>query len=186
MKSFFILYLAIICSTAVIAQKNTKYDHFTEKIASFSKPVKSVYNFVDNDGNGSVEFTNSRKQVLRFRLKNQKIAILHGKIAYQLFYYQDDYLRRIETFDINGNRAGESESHNEAAIEFTIEKPAAYLIKRKLLDDAEGNINMRDDKTEKIISLKFFDEKNLPIGLLQSTYTSSKEYWNYCMRMYWP
>ncbi|SMP16641.1 hypothetical protein SAMN06265346_10558 [Flavobacterium hercynium] len=175
-----------MCSTATMAQNDSRHQHFTEKIVSFSKPVQLVYSFVDNDGNGAVEFTNSRKQVLRFRLKNHKITILHGTIAYQLFYYQDGYLRRIETFDSNGNRAGERESHNEAAIEFVMEKPAVYEKKKKLIDDAEGNINMRDDKNEKIIRAKFFDEKNLPIGLLESTYISSKEYWDYCMRMYWP
>ena len=186
MKTSFILYFSLFCSLTAIAQKGSKFQHFADQIVSFSKPIQVLYNHIDANGNGYAELTNQKKQVLRFRLENEKIKVLHGKIAYQLFYYQDNYLRRIETFDTNGNRTGQTGSHNEATIDFIIEKPAVYQKKKQLIDDAEGNISMPDDQNEKIISVRLFDKKNLPIRVLQPTYLSSKEYWNYSVRMYWP
>ncbi|WP_264536832.1 hypothetical protein [Flavobacterium sp. N1736] len=145
-----------------------------------------MYNNIDTEGNGSIEFTNSKKQILRFRVNKRQLQILHGGIAFQLFYYENDFLQKIATFDANGNLSGERESQNEAVVKFTIEKKAEYLRKKKLIDAAEGNIDLQDDSAEKIISIQLFDANNIPISILKSNYIASKTYWNYSVRMYWP
>lgn len=170
----------------VSAQSDTKYVAYTNKIAQFSKPAKVLYSHIDASGNGSIEFTNTKKQILRFRVNNQKLQILHGGIAYQLFYYNNNYLQKLESFDANGNLAGERESKNEAGVQFIIEKPELYNKKKKLIDAAEGNISLKDDSDEKIIRIQLYDENNLPIREFQPTYISSKTYWDYNVRMYWP
>lgn len=185
MKSL-LLYLVFLQSLFTFAQSDTKYQIYTNKIVQFSKPARVLYQNIDATGNGSVEFTNARKQVLRFRVLNKKLQIQHGGIAFQLFYYQNDYLQRIENFDVNGKLAGERESKNEAAVTFTIEKPDLYLKKKKLIDAAEGNIDLKEDNNEKIIRVELYDQNNLPIREFQPAYISSKTYWNYNVRMYWP
>ncbi len=186
MKSILLLCLCLLQGVYGMAQSNAKYDIYTNRIKQFSKPVKVLYSHINAEGNGSIEFTNAKKQILRFRLKNQKPEVLHGGITFQLFYYNNDYLQRIETFDTNGNLAAEHESNNEAAIVFIIEKPELYLKKKKLIDAAEGNIDLKDDTAEKIIRIQLYDQNNLPIKAMQSNYISSKTYWNYNVRMYWP
>jgi hypothetical protein len=186
MKLFFPSFLCFFYSVTILAQSTAKYQTYTNKITLFSKPCKVLYNNIDVQGNGSIEFTNAKKQVLRFRVLNQKLQILHGGIAFQLFTYENNYLQKIETFDKNGNLAGERESQNEAVVKFIIEKKGEYLKKKKLIDDAEGNIDLKDDSAEKIISIKLFDANNRPIVDLQSSYISSKSYYNYSERMYWP
>jgi len=186
MKSILFLFICLLQGIYGMAQSNAKYDIYTNRIKQFSKPSKVLYSHVDPQGNGSIEFTNAKKQILRFRLKNQKPEILHGGITFQLFYYNNEYLQRIETFDANGNLAAEHESNNEAAIVFIIEKPELYLKKKKLIDSAEGNIDLKDDTTEKIIRIQLYDQNNLPIKAMQSNYISSKMYWDYNVRMYWP
>ncbi|WP_394773218.1 hypothetical protein [Flavobacterium sp.] len=185
MKLFF-LYLTFLQCICAAAQSDTKYQIYINRIKQFSKPVRVLSNYVDKEGNGPIEFTNAKKQILRFRIMNHKLQILHGGIAYQLFYYNNKYLQRIETFDASGNLAGERESKSEAAVAFIIEKPNLYLKKKKLIDDAEGNINLKDDTNEKIIRVELFDQNNLPIREFQPTYISSKMYWDYNVRMYWP
>lgn len=186
MKSFFLLCFSLLYNISGIAQSAGKYDAYANRIKQFSKPAKVLYQHIDNSGNGSIEFTNAKKQVLRFRLNNKKLQVLHGEIAFQLFYYKNNELQRMETFDLNGNLAGERESKNEAAVNFIIEKPDLYLKKKKLIDDAEGNIDLKDDTKEKIIRIELYDENNLPIEKMQPNYISSKTYWNYNVRMYWP
>jgi hypothetical protein len=182
----FLLYITFLQSVFVLAQSNANYQTLTNRIKQFSKPAKVLYKNIDAKGNGSIEFTNAKKQILRFRLNNKKLEIMHGGIAYQLFYYKNNYLQRIETFDSNGKLAPERESKNEAAVNFIIDKPDLYLRKKKLIDAAEGNIDLKDDSNEKIIRVEIFDENNLPIREFQPTYISSKTYYNYNDRMYWP
>lgn len=186
MKSFLFICVCLFLSICNTANSQSKYDQYTNKIKQFSKPAKVLYNNINATGNGSIEFTNPKKQILRFRVMNQKLQVLHGGITFQLFYYNNDYLQRIETFDANGNLAGERESNNEAAIVFIIEKPDLYLKKKKLIDAAEGNIDLKDDTAEKIIRIQLYDQNNLPISAMKPTYLSSKTYWEYNERMYWP
>lgn len=185
MKSF-LLSLTFLPGIFVFAQSSAKYETYTNKIKRFSKPAKILSSSTDATGSGPIEFTNAKKQVLRFRVNNHKLQILHGGIVFQLFYYQNNYLQRIENFDSNGNLAGERESKSEAAVKFIIEKPDLYLKKKKLIDAAEGNIDLKDDSKEKIIRLQLYDENNMPIAEFQPTYISSKTYWDYNNRMYWP
>lgn len=185
MKLFFVCFSLLECICAA-AQSDTRYLVLTDTVKQFSKPAKVLYKHIDATGNGSIEFTNAKKQVLRFRLNKEKLQIMHGGVAYQLFYYQNNYLKRLETLDAKGNLTGEKESKNEAALNFIIDKPALYQKKKKLIDDAEGNIDLKDDTNEKIIRVEMFDENNLPIREFQPTYISSKMYWNYNVRMYWP
>lgn len=185
LKLFFLFFGFLQCICAA-AQSDSNYQVFTNKVKQFSKPARILYKHIDATGNGAVEFINAKKQVLRFRVNNKKLEIMHGGIAYQLFYYQNNYLKRLETFDIHGNLSGERESKNEAAVVFSIDKPTLYLKKKKLIDDAEGNIDLKDDSSEKIIRIELFDQNNLPIREFQPTYLSSKTYWNYNARMYWP
>lgn len=185
MKLFF-LYCSFLQCMFAFAQSDAKYHIYSNRIKQFSKPVRVLSNYIDKEGNGPIEFTNAKKQILRFRVQNKKLQILHGGVAYQLFYYNNNYLQRIETFDASGNLAVERESKNEAAVAFIIEKPTLYLKKKKLIDDAEGNIDLKDDTNEKIIRVELFDQNNLPIREFQPTYISSKMYWDYNVRMYWP
>ncbi|KQB37639.1 hypothetical protein [Flavobacterium aquidurense] len=182
----FLLYITFLQSAFILAQSKANYQSLTNRVKQFSKPAKVLFNNIDSKGNGSIEFTNAKKQVLRFRLDKKKLQVMHGGIAYQLFYYKNNYLQRIETFDTSGNFAAERESKNEAAVNFIIDKPDLYLQKKKLIDAAEGNIDLKDDSNEKIIRVEIFDHNNLPIREFQPTYISSKTYWNYNVRMYWP
>lgn len=185
MKLFFLCLSLLQCILAT-AQSDSQYHAYTSKIKQFAIPSRILYKHIDATGNGSIEFTNAKKQILRFRILNQKLQIQHGGVAYQLFYYTNNYLQRIESFDADGNLEGQRESKNEAGIAFIIEKPNLYLKKKKLIDAAEGNIDLKDDTNEKIIRVELFDENNLPISEFQPTYISSKMYWNYNVRMYWP
>lgn len=186
MRLFCLFCLFLFQNTLLFAQSDAKYHGFTDRILQFSKPNKVLYNHIDAQGNGSIEYTNAKKQILRFRVLNHKLQILHGGIAYQLFIYENNDLQKIATFDNNGKLTGERESQNEAIVEFIVEKKQEYLKKKKVLDDAEGNIDMKDDSKEQIIRIKLFDSNNRPIIDLHSKYISSKEYYNYCHRMYWP
>lgn len=182
----FISFLFLLQTSFLLAQSDAKYHGYTNRVSPFSKPNKVLYNNINSEGNGAIEYTNAKKQILRFRVANHKLQVLHGGAAFQLFTYENDDLKKLETFDSNGKLAGERESQNEAIIVFTIEKKAEYLKKKKLIDDAEGNIDMKDDSAEKIISIKLLDANNLPIAQLLPDYISSKTYYNYCHRMYWP
>lgn len=181
---FFLCFSGLQC-ISVTAQSDN-YQVLTNRIKQFSKPAKILNQHIDGAGNGPVEFTNAEKQVLRFRLDHNKLQVQHGEIAYQLFYYKNDYLEKIQTFDVNGKLAGERASKNESGVVFIIEKPNLYLKKKKLIDDAEGNIDLKDDSTERIIRVQLYDENNMLIPEFQPTYISSKTYWNYNVRMYWP
>jgi hypothetical protein len=107
-------------------------------------------------------------------------------LVYQLFYYEKNFLQRIDTYDINGKPAGERESENEATVIFIIEKPELYLRKKKIIDEAEGNIDMKDDSSEKIIRIQLLDSNHLPVNEDKPRYISSKIYWEYNIRKYWP
>jgi len=187
MKSLLLLF-CILQSPFLFSQSKSdaKYHFYTNKIAQFAQPSKVLYNHIDSQGNGSVEYTNAKKQILRFRVLNHKLQVMHGGISFQLFSYEDNYLQKIETFDANGNLAGERESQNEAVIVFIVEKKGEYLKKKKLIDDAEGNINMKDDSKEKIIRIKCYDANNLPTTNMYINFISSKTYYDYSSRMYWP
>lgn len=182
---FFLFFCFLQCIT-VTAQSDSNYQTIIDKVKQFSKPAKILNKHIDATGNGSVEFTNAKKQVLRFRLQHHQLQVQHGGIGYQLFYYRNNYLEKIQTFDVNGNLAGEAASKNESGVVFIIEKPNLYLKKKKLIDAAEGNIDLKDDSNEKIIRVQLYDENNMPIPEFQPTYISSKTYWNYNIRMYWP
>jgi hypothetical protein len=186
LRLFFLFNLFLFQGTLSFAQSDAKYHGFTDRILQFSKPNKVLYHNIDEKGNGTIEYTNAKKQILRFRVLNHKLQILHGGIAYQLFIYENNDLQKIATFDSKGKPAGEHESQNEAIIEFIVEKKEQYLRKKKILDDAEGNIDLKDDSKEQIIRVKLFDSDNRPIMVLNSNYISSKEYYNYSHRMYWP
>jgi len=114
-----------------------------------------------------------------------------------LFIYKNKNLQRTETFDIQGKLTGENlvgegdESDHEAITEYIIEKPEAYLLQKKLIDDAEGNLQMPDDSGEKIIRIQLYDANRKPIEFKShfyrpSPYMSSKEYWMTNERLYWP
>jgi hydroxypyruvate isomerase len=125
---FFICFSFLQC-ISVSAQADN-FQVLINKIQQFSKPARILNKHIDAKGNGPVEFTNAKKQVLRFRLEHHKLQIQHGGIAYQLFYYKNDYLEKIQTFDVNGKLAGEGESKNESGVVFIIEKPNLYLKKK--------------------------------------------------------
>lgn len=182
----FLSFLFLLQGTLLLAQSDARYHGYTDRISQFSKPNRVLHNNINAEGNGSIEYTNAKKQILRFRVANHKLQVLHGGAAFQLFTYENNYLKKLETFESNGKLAGERESQNEAIVVFTIEKKAEYLKKKKLIDDAEGNIDMKDDTAEKIISIKLFDANYRPIMVLQPAYMSSKSYYNYSERMYWP
>ncbi|RUT71756.1 hypothetical protein D0817_03465 [Flavobacterium cupreum] len=186
MKSLFFLCAALLSTIFGSAQSDARYHTHTERIAQFSKPNKLLSSTIDAEGNGSLEYTNPKNQVLRFRLLNHRLQIQHGGIAFQLFSYQNNELQKIENFDLQGKLAGERVSQNEAVTEFIIEKKDEYLKKKKLIDAAEGNIDLADDSQEKIIRVKLFDSKRKPISEKEPSYISSKTYWNYSVRMYWP
>jgi hypothetical protein len=191
----------LLLNLSVKAQKDSEFKSYANKIQSFSKPAKVLISTVDASGNGSIELTNKEKQVLRFRVYNNKPGEMasrsHSGIVYQLYIYSNNNLQRIESFNIQGNLTGENlvgegdESDHEAITEYIIEKPKAYLAKKKLIDDAEGNIDLPDDSDEKMISIKLYDTNRQPIPFKNhfyrpSPYISSKVYWQTNERMYWP
>ncbi|WP_264551685.1 hypothetical protein [Flavobacterium sp. N2038] len=187
MKLFILSCFVFFQSLFLSAQSHNNYNVFTNRIASFSKPATILYKNVDAKGNGFIEFTNSKKQVLRFRLFNHNVKPGLCSIAFELYYYEKNDLKRIESLDINGNLIGcNIKLNGEAATEYVIEKPDLYLKKKKLIDAAEGNIDMKDDSNEKIIRVKLFDQNNILIKEKKATYISSKTYWDYTIRMSWP
>ncbi|TDW52509.1 hypothetical protein EV144_1011199 [Flavobacterium sp. 270] len=181
-----VLFLFLFLFLNLNTEAQNKYAAYTDKITQFSKPCRILYHNVDKQGNGSIEFTNQKNQVLRCRFFNHKPQVLHGGIVYQLFYYEKNLLQRIDSYDISGKPAGERESENEAVTIFIIEKPDLYHKKKQIIDQAEGNIDMKDDSAEKIIRVQFLGSDNLPIKEEKPFYISSKTYWNYNDRMYWP
>lgn len=181
-----VLFLFLFLFLNLNTEAQNKYGAYTDKITQFSKPCRILYHNVDKQGNGFIEFTNQKNQVLRCRLFNHKPQVLHGGIVYQLFYYEKNLLQRIDSYDISGKPAGERESENEAVTIFIIEKPDLYHKKKQIIDQAEGNIDMKDDSAEKIIRVKFLGSDNLPIKEEKPFYISSKTFWNYNDRMYWP
>ena len=90
MRLFFLLFL--FQSTLSFAQSDANYHGFTDRISQFSKPNKVLYHDIDEKGNGTVEYTNAKKQILRFRVLNHKLQTLHSGIAYQLFIYENNDL----------------------------------------------------------------------------------------------
>lgn len=187
MKSFFSLFFGLLLYTISSAQSAGNYQIYTTKINQFAKPARILHNNVDAQGNGSIEFTNKQNQVLRFRLNNHKPRQASCSITFEIYYYENNYLKKVESFDNNGNLIGcHLKLHNEAVTEYIIEKPELYLKKKKLIDDAEGNIDMKDDSNEKIIRIRFFDANYQPIIQLQPDYISSKTYWQDNIRMAWP
>ncbi|MBO9585637.1 MAG: hypothetical protein J7574_15840 [Flavobacterium sp.] len=187
MKSLFSLLFGLALYITSFAQSSNNYQAYTTRIAQFSKPSRILYNHVDAQGNGYIEFTNPKNQILRFRLKNHKIQTGSCNIAFEIYYYENSYLKKIESFDSNGKLIGcNLKLHGEAVIEYTIEKPELYLKKKKLIDDAEGNIDMKDDSNEKIIRVRLFDSSYQPITRQHPSYISSKEYWQNTVRMSWP
>lgn len=187
MKSFFFLLTGLFLCVSSFAQSAANYQIYTTRIKQFSKPARILHHNIDAQGNGSIEFTNTKNQILRFRLKNNKLQKGSCSIAFEIYYYENNFLRRIESIDSNGNLiACNLKLNGEAVTEYIIEKPAVYLKKKKLIDDAEGNIDMKDDSQEKIIRVQYFDAANNPIIQLKPDYISSKTYWNYTIRMAWP
>lgn len=187
MKSFFFLCLCLFQGLFLSAQSIAKYHAYTSRIVQFLKPAKVLHKNIDTEGNGYIEFTNAKKQILRFRLYDNKINPGLCSIAFELYYYDNNYLKKIESLDINGNLIGcNLKLNGEAVTEYLIEKPALYLKKKKLIDDAEGNINMKDDSSEKIIRVLIYDENNILIKEKNPTYIPSKTYWDDNNRMSWP
>lgn len=185
MKSFVIICFTLFQSAFLLAQSDGKYALYASKVTAFSKPFRMLSQTVDEDGNGTVEFTNAKNQVLRFRLYNNKVQPQPCRIGFEIFYYENNYLKKIESLDLSGKLIGcNLRLLGEAVTEFIIEKPGLYLKKKKLIDDAEGNIDMKDDSKEKIIRIKLFDSNNHLITETQPTYISSKTYWDYCERIY--
>lgn len=193
--------LLMILNISVNGQSGNQFKSYANKVQSFSKPATLLLSTVDASGNGSITLTNKEKQVLRFRVYKNKPDVIaprsHSGIVYQLFIYHNNHLHRIETFDIQGKLTGENligegdESDHEAVTEYIIEKPESYLVKKRLLDDAEGNMEMPDDKNEKIIKIQLYDANRKPIAFKsnfyrQSPYISSKDYWMTSERIYWP
>ncbi|WP_294957094.1 hypothetical protein [uncultured Flavobacterium sp.] len=187
MKSVFTLFLGLFLYASSFAQSAENYQVYANRIKQFSKPARLVRKDVNAQGNGSIEFTNAKKQILRFRLQNNKLQLGSCRIAFEIYYYENNYLRRIESLDSSGNLIGcNLKLNGEAVTEFSIEKPALYLQKKKMIDDAEGNIDMKDDSDEKIIRVQYFDAYNNPIILQKPVYISSKTYWQDNIRMAWP
>ncbi|WP_427872692.1 hypothetical protein [Flavobacterium sp. MMS24-S5] len=187
MKSFFSLFIVFLVCISSFAQSAKNYQVYANKIKQFSKPARILNKNVDAQGNGYIEFTNAKNQILRFRLHNNELQQGSCSIAFEIYYYENNFLKRIESFDKNGNLIGcLLKLNGEAIIEYTIEKPDLYLKKKKLIDDAEGNISMKDDSSEKIIRVRYFNANNAPIEQPKPTYISSKTYWEFNIRMSWP
>lgn len=187
MKSLFFLYAGLFLCIPSFAQSAGNYQKYADKIKQFSKPCRILHNSINAEGNGYIEFTNAQKQILRFRVQNKKPQTASCQITFEIYYYKNNFLRKIESLDNNGNLIGcNLRLRGEAVTEYIIEKPDVYLKKKKLIDDAEGNIDMKDDTNEKIIRVQFFDANNQRIAEFAPTYISSKEYWQYTIRMSWP
>lgn len=187
MKSFFSLFFGLFLCISSFAQSAQNYQVYANRIKQFSKPAKILRNDINKQGNGFIEFTNAKNQILRFRFQNNKLQQGSCSITFEIYYYENNSLKRIESLDKNGNLIEcLLKLNNEAAIEFTIEKPSLYLKKKNLIDNAEGNINMKDDTNEKIIRVRYFDSKNRPLAQSKPFYISSKSYWEYNIRMSWP
>lgn len=187
MKSFFSLFFGLVFCTALFAQPTRNYQAYTTQITQFSKPSRILHNNVDSQGNGYIEFTNKNNQILRFRLNNHKVQPGSCRIAFEIYYYENSYLKKVESLDSNGKLIGcNLKLQGEAVIEYIIEKPELYLKKKKLIDDAEGNIDIKDDSNEKIIRVRLFNSNYQPIAQLHPSYVSSKTYWQQNIRMSWP
>lgn len=184
---YFLLCLALFQSQFSFAQSAHSYQNYANTIVQFSKPARVLTKNIDAQGNGTIEFTNARKQVLRFQLYQNKIKSGLCRIAFEIYYYENNYLRKIESLDANGKLIGcNLKLNNEAVTVYTIERPDLYLKKKKLIDDAEGNIDMKDDSNEKIIRVRLFDQNNIQIKETKPAYISSKTYWDQNVRMSWP
>lgn len=187
MKSFFFLFAGLFLCVSSFAQSTDNYSIYINRIKQFSKPARILRNDINTQGNGSIEFTNAKNQVLRFRVQHNKLQLGSCSIAFEIYYYENNYLRRIESLDSNGNLIGcNLKLNGEAVTEYILEKPTLYLKKKKAIDAAEGNIDMKDDSKEKIIRVEYFDINNKPIMLLKPVYISSKTYWQNNIRMAWP
>ncbi|WP_343589947.1 hypothetical protein [Flavobacterium sp.] len=187
MKSFFSLFFGLFLCVSSFAQSSQNYQFYVNRIKQFSKPARILRNDINTQGNGSIEFTNAKNQILRFRLQDNKLQLGSCRIAFEIYYYENNYLRRVESLDSNGNLIGcNLKLNGEAVTEYILEKPTLYLKKKKVIDDAEGNIDMKDDSNEKIIRVEYFDSNNKPIMLLKPVYISSKTYWQNNIRMAWP
>ncbi|MET3026797.1 hypothetical protein ABXT06_08985 [Flavobacterium sp. UW10123] len=187
MKFFISLLFGLFLYASSFAQSAKNYQVYANQIKQFTKPAKILRNDINAEGNGSIEFTNAKNQILRFRLQKNKLQLGSCSIAFEIYYYENNYLRRIESLDSNGNLIGcNLKINGEAVTEYIIEKPSLYLQKKKLIDNSDGNINMKDDSKEKIIRVHYFDSHNKPIILLKPVYISSKTYWQDNIRMGWP
>ena len=73
--TLFFLFFCFLQSITVTAQSDSNYQTIIDKVKQFSKPAKILNKHIDATGNGSVEFTNAKKQVLRFRLQHQQLQV---------------------------------------------------------------------------------------------------------------
>ncbi|MDQ6531835.1 hypothetical protein [Flavobacterium sp. LHD-85] len=187
MKSFISLFFGLFLYVSSFAQSAENYKVYANQIKQFSKPTRVLRNEINAERNGFIEFTNPKNQILRFRVQQNKLQLGSCRIAFEIYYYENNYLRRIESLDSSGNLIGcNLKLNGEAVTEYIVEKPSLYLQKKKLIDGAEGNIDMKDDSEEKIIRVQYFDASNKPIMLPKPVYISSKTYWQDNIRMAWP
>jgi hypothetical protein len=135
--------------------------------------------YISDEHTWIVELANNNHQVLCFRLFNYHIQSLHHRIYFRQFTYAGDTLKKVETFDGYGFYAEEHEARDEAIITFSIEKPALFAVKKKLVEEAEYNINTADEH-EKIVRIHGYNASG---RLMYTAYISSSAYLRYSLRL---
>lgn len=121
---------------------------------------------------GAVDILNAYRQLLRFKMFNNKLVAFQSDIVFELSEYnKDGDLLKRSFFDAEGKPAGILPAISNLSVsEYFILKKNAYTAKKKLWTSGEL---LKDDTDEKIILEKRYDPQGKFIGQI---YYSTEAY----------
>lgn len=152
------------------AGDNGKYMGYALKVNEFDTAGSRITVLSD----GEVNIINSGGSILRFRVnKDDELRTYHCGIVFIHYIFNNGWINKYKTFDINGSLKGDDEFEDLAIVEYEIRKMNLLHAKFEVLNEADGNIEMKDAKDE-IVYMKAYDSKN---RLIKENYISTKEYW---------
>src|SRR5687767_12814602 len=168
-----------LCSTNIVINSqrlNEQYVKYAQRIADFKM---DNYAFAIHEIEGGnfkeIDIKNGSGNVLRFKVDRAgNLAGYFSSLVFILYEYKNDWIVKITTYGESGQIKGALAFEDYAITEFIVKKPTELIAKFKIVDEKEGNIDMKD-KDEELVLKRELNSKN---ELIREYYITSDDYWD--------
>lgn len=173
------LFLSFLLSNGILINSqrlNEQYVKYAQRVTDFKlEDYAFAIHEIEGGNYSEIDIKNSIGSVLRFKVdRSGNLHRYYSALVFIHYEFKNEWIAKITTYGENGKIKGAIAFEDYAITEFIVKKPTELVAKFKIVDEKEGNIDMKD-VAEELVLKRELNSKN---ELIREYYITSDDYWD--------